>query len=217
MSEQTAIVLSQADKEALLTERELREYKIYMRLNQPPMAQSTQGQFYNLFIQGNNCEEIVRLNPNGFSLGAITRARIDNDWDMKRNDYQAELMAKVRERVQQVTLETVDRIANELAASNKLTNDRVKKFLQTGDPAELQGTSVGSLRHLKEAVELLQKLTGQDVKKQQTQVGGMVEHRHVVEPAGTIALPDAPAGKPLPPQTAAQALEIIYKNRQGQK
>jgi hypothetical protein len=214
--EPSEIVLSQADKEQLLTERELREYRIYLRLNQPPMAPSTQAQFYNLFLQGNNCEEIQRLNPNGFSLGAIVRARMEGDWDLRRREYQRQLMDSARERVQQVTLETVDRLANELAASNKLINDRVKKFLQTGDPAELQGTSVGSIRHLKEAVEMLQKLTGQDVKKQQ--VGGTVEHRHVVEGGpGTVGIAVPPVGKPLPAQTAAQALEIIHKNRQGGK
>jgi hypothetical protein len=216
MPEQTAIVLTQADKEALLTERELREYRIYMRLQQPPMAQSTQAGFFNLFLQGNNCEEIQRLNPNGFSLGAIVRARIDNDWDLKLQEHQQQLMTKVRERVQQVTLETVERIANEMAASNRLVNDRVKKFLQTGDVVELQGTSVGSVKHLKEMVEMLAKLTGQDSKKT-TQVGGTVEHRHVMEtaPVNPALLPELPVGKPLPPQTAAKALEIIHKSRQG--
>jgi hypothetical protein len=213
MDETDSLALSQEDKESLLTERELREYRIFMRLKQPPMAPSTQEQFYQLFIQGNNCEEIHRLNPHGFSLGAIVRARIENDWDQKYREHQGNLIMKARERVQQVTLETVDRVANELAASNKLINDKVKRFLQSGDPNELQGTGVGSQRHLKDAVELLQKLTGQDKKQQVT---GTVEHRHVVE-AGAIALPAIPVGKPLLPSTAASVLQAIQKGRQGVK
>jgi hypothetical protein len=209
--------LTQEQKEALLTERELREYRIYMRLQQPPMAPSTQARFFALFLNGLNCEEIHRLNPNGFSLGAIVRARLENDWDLKRLEHQEQLMARVRERVQQVTLETVERIANELAASNKLVNDKVLKYLQTGDPAELAGTNIGSVRHLKEMVELLAKLTGQDAKK--TQVGGTVEHRHTIAqeaPAQqAVSMPVLPVGKPMDPQVVADALDAIYRHRGG--
>lgn len=215
MEQSLALTLDQ--KKELLTERELREYQIYMRLGQPPMAKSTQAQFFALFLNGDNCEGIVRLNPNGFSLGAVVRARIENDWDMKRREHQANLLQKSREKVQQIVLETVERVSNELAASNKLINDRAKKFLQTGDPAELAGTGIGSQKHLKDSVELLQKLTGQDVKKQQTQVDGFVEHRHVHEQATPTDLPVLPAGKPVAPEDAARALEVIRKNRQGKK
>lgn len=211
-------MLTQEQKEALLTERELAAYRGFVRLNQPPMASSAQTKFFQVFLAGHNCEEIHRLNPNGFSLGAIVRARVENDWDERRREHQETLMSRVRERVQQITLETVERVANEMAASNKLINDRVLRYLQSGDEAELAGSGVGSMKHLKEMVELLQKLTGQDSKKQ---VGGTVEHRHVVAaaPASPVveALPIIPAGKPLPPQTAATALEVIHRNRQGTK
>lgn len=210
----TAIVATQEQKEALLTERELREYRVYQRLNRPPMAPSTQAQLFQLFLNGNGCEEIVRLNPNGFALGAVVRARIENDWDLKRQEHQEQLMLRVRERVQQVTLETIERVSNEMAASNKLINDKVKKFLQTGDPAELNGTSIGNVRHLKEMVEMLQKLTGQDAKKTQT-VGGTIEHRHTVEATPASALPVLPAGRPVDPKVAASALEVIHKSRGG--
>lgn len=205
--------MTQEQKEALLTERELREYRVYLRLNQPPMAPSAQMAFFQVFLNGQNCEEIHRLNPNGFSLGAMVRARIENDWDQRRIEHQELLMARVRERVQQVTLETVERVANELAASNKFVTDKVLRYLQTGDVNELVGTSVGSMKHLREMVELLQKLTGQDAKKNQTQIGGVVEHRHVVE--GQPTMPALPVGKPVPPKLAASALAEIHKSRGG--
>jgi hypothetical protein len=216
MSEQNAIVLSQTDKEALLTPRELREYQIYMRLKQPPMAQSTQLQFYQLFLNSNSCEEIVRLNPSGFSLGAIVRARLENNWDENLAQHKSELMYKIRDRVQQVTLETVDRLCDELAASNKLSRDKVKKFLQTGDPLELAGTNVGSMKHMEKLIESLAKLLGTDQPKKP----GPTVHVNIGAAGATVdgqVLPLVPAGKPLPAQTAADALAIIHKNRQGQR
>lgn len=213
MSQETQIVLNQAEKEALLSERELQAYKIYMRLNQPPMAQSVQKQFFALFIQGSDCEDIFRLNPNGFSFGAIVRARVENDWDAKLQNHQASLQAKMRTRVQQVTLETVDRLVLELAASNQIVADKIKRYLMSGDEAHLEGTGVGSLKHLAAVVTILQTLTGQDVKK----VGGSIEHHHTVAPAATTveATVIPAAGKPLPAESAAQALAAIHKARQG--
>jgi hypothetical protein len=209
------IGLTQAEKEALLSPRELREYQIYMRLRQPPMAQSTQLQFFQLFLNASSCEEIVRLNPGGFSLGAIVRARLENNWDELLAQHRAELMYKIKDRVQQVSLETVNRLCDELAASNKLNVDKVKKFLQTGDPEELKGTDVGSMKHMEKMIEGLAKLLGTDQPKKP---GPTVNVN--IGATGAIVdgkvLPSVPAGKPLPAQTAASALEIIHRSRQKQ-
>jgi hypothetical protein len=179
------------------------------------MAASTQEKLYQLFQVGKSCEEIQRLNVGSFSLGAIVRARMEHRWDERLEEHRLQLLQQSREKVQQVQLETIDRLLNELAASNKLTNDKVLRFLQTGDEAELAGTSVGSIKHLTEVVRMVMALTGQDAKKQQTQVGGVVEHRHSVASTPVIELPVPPAGKPLPAETAAEALKIIHRNRQG--
>lgn len=205
-------IVPSEDPLALLSPREQREYQIYMRLRQPPMAVSTALQFFQLFLNGSSCEDIVRLNPNGFSLGAIVRARLENNWDQYLAEHKIELMAKIRDRVQQVTFETVDRLTLEMAASNKLTTDAVKKYLQTGDVAELKNTGVGSIRHLKDAIEMLQKLTGQDQPKRPNSMPEPQAPR--VTTVEATVLPAVPLAKPLPPQTAASALEIIHKSRQ---
>jgi hypothetical protein len=216
--EPEAIVLSQADKEARLTERELREYRIFMRLNQPPMAPSTQEKFFQLFLSGINCEEIVRINPGGFSLGAIVRARIENNWDEKRLEHQRNLVATMRGNVQQTILETVEQLTLEMKVYNKLKRDKLLRYLQTGDEKELEGLSIGSTKTLKDVAEALLKLTGQDGEKK-TMIGGTVEHRHVVqqgaENAAVSALPVLPAGKQPSTDTAAQALEVIHRSRGG--
>lgn len=213
---QLPVLLSQEEKESLLTERELREYRIYMRLKQPPMAPSAEGEFFRLFLNGVNCEEIHRLNPNGFSLGAIVRARIEFDWDQKRREHQEQLSLRIRDRVMQVQLETTERVANELAASNKAINERVLRYIQTGDDKALEGTGIGTLKHLKETVELLLKLTGQDGdKKTEQKVTGTVQHVHSAAPTEP-QVPVLPVGKPLLPAQAAGALEFLQKKRQGQ-
>lgn len=213
------IVLSQADREALLSPRELREYQIYMRLGQPPMAASTQAKFFQLFLNGQSCEEIVRLNPGGFSLGAIVRARIENNWDALLQEHRQELMYKIKERVQQTTLETLDRLCLELAASNKLNGDKVKRFLQTGDATELEGTQVGTTKHMKELVQALANLLESSGPPKKPSVPGSQVNVNINNgpPQKTIegtALPIVTAGKPLPASTAASALEAIHKARQ---
>lgn len=209
-------ILTQEQKEALLSDRELREYQIYMRLNQPAMAKSVKEKFFTLFLNGQNCEEIQRLNPNGFSLGAVVRARIEDDWDEKKQEHQARIITEARERLQQITVETMNRVALELAASNKLATEKILLYMQTGEEEHLAGTNVGSLKHLKDMVEVLQKLTGQDQKKD---VSGTVVHTHTLQPAppepDKVVLSALPVGEPVKPQLAASALEAIHKNRGG--
>lgn len=177
------------------------------------MAASKAAEFFQVFLNGKNCEEIHRLNPNGFSLGAIVRARLEGDWDELRREHQELLMVRVRERVQQVTLETVERVANEMSASNKLVNDKIMRYLQTGDEHELAGLAIGSVKHLKDMVELLQELTGAN-KEKKVVTTTVTVNGSASQATTTNALPVVPAGKPLPAQTAAAALEAIHKNRQ---
>lgn len=212
------LALSQEQKEARLTSRELAAYQAYAKLGQPPMAQSTQAAFFQLFLSGINCEEIVRLNPSGFSLGAIVRARIENNWDEKRLEHQRNLVETVRGNVQQTILETVEQLTLEMKVYNKLKRDKLLKYLQTGDEKHLEGLSIGSTKALKDVAEALLKLTGQDGEKK-TMIGGSIEHRHVVEPAAQVAaeavIPALPVGKPVPAETAAKALEAIHRSRGG--
>jgi hypothetical protein len=208
------LVLSQEQKLARLTSRELAAYDAYSRLNQPPMAPSTQMAFFQLFLSGISCEEIVRINPSGFSLGAIVRARIENNWDEKRLEHQRNLVDKVRGNVQQTILETVEQLTLEMKVYNKLKRDKLLKYLQTGDEKHLEGLSIGSTKALKDVAEALLKLTGQDGEKK-TMVGGSIEHRHVVESAPQTVIPALPVGKPISAEDAAKALEAIHRQRGG--
>jgi hypothetical protein len=144
-----------------------------------PLAPTVQAQLFNLYLNGSSCEEIQRLNPN-FSLGMIARAKVDGLWDERREAHVRELLETVRERVQQVQLESVSFTADLLASANKMFGDRLKRYIQTGDPNELGDLKIDSLKQYKDAVDLLLKLTGQDRENKMTVKGEVKQTLEVV-------------------------------------
>jgi hypothetical protein len=184
---------------AKLTSNENQAYEKYIESQGKPLAFSVQLQFYELFLSGSNCEEILRLNP-AFPLGAIVKARIEGGWDTRREQYMAVMLDSVRERVQQTQLEAIYFAADLLSAAHKLHGDKLKKFKQTGNVEELGTLRIDSLKAYKEAVELLLKLTGQD---KDSKVKGEVLHRHTVEQPVPVE------NTSLTPEQAAKVLEII--------
>ncbi len=160
MTEQSLTVQSQPI-EQLLNIREQEAHEKYLRGGGAPLAPSTAGKFFELFLQGHSCEEIAKLNP-GFGLGIVVKARLDHHWDDLRNEHMLELMKGIRSRVQQSHLEAVVFAADAMAVYHKLMGDKFKKFLQTGDPAELGEFKNASFRTYKDFVDMLLKLTGQD-------------------------------------------------------
>jgi len=121
-----------------------------------------------LFLNGKSAEEIANLNK--MPLGEVVRARIDFEWDNKKNEHVAFLMGSVRDRVRQTQLETIIFSSDLLAAAHKLHGERIRKFLQSGDESELGDLKITSLKAYKDTVELFMKLTGQDKDATATQV-----------------------------------------------
>ena len=181
-----------------LTQAEITAYEKYISDGKPPLAASAQAQLYQLFLNGKTCEEIARLNPN-LSLGLIVRARVDGCWDEKRDAHIGSLLDGVRERVQHTQLEAVNFACDLLSAVHKLQGDRLKKYLQTGDPNELKELGPLSLKTYRDVVEMLLKLTGQD--KEKKVVGEVI---HKVEEA-----PAVEAGGRLSAKQAAKILQAL--------
>jgi hypothetical protein len=174
----------------LLSPEERKAYKLYVQKGDPPLSPTVQMQLFELFLNGSTCEEIIQLNPN-FSLGMIVRARVEGLWDERRAKHIDHLFEHVRERVQQVQMESVMFTSDLLAGANKMFGDKLKKYLQTGDERELGGLRIDTLKQYRDAVDLLMKLTGQDKK---VEVTGTT--KTVVEFKG-----------PLSPKTAAALLK----------
>lgn len=187
-------------EKAKLSPKEIAAYKNWSSKQEPAIALSTQAKMFELYLNGNSCEEIQRLNP-GFHLGAVVSASIEGDWDARRQHHIGRLLEGIRERVQQVTLESISFAADLLSAANKKYGDRIKKYQQTGDESELGDLSISSLKQYRETVEMLMKLTGQDKQPSKTEV--LHHHTVGVNPA---------LNKPIESSTAAAILDILIKD-----
>lgn len=165
-------------------------------------------QLYEVFLQGTSCEEIARNNP-GISLGQVLEARLASHWDDRRTRHLEDLLDNAKGRLQQTHLEAAEFVRGYLTAVHKALGSKSKKFLQTGQMKDFpKFTDEVSWARYKQATELLMKLTGQNVERQQ--VSGVVEHRVTV----TRPPSDAPAGTQPPlggmaPEVAAEALAAL--------
>ena len=70
-----------------------------------------------------------------------------------------------------------------LAAKNKLIQDRLLLYLQTGDESHISDLGLGGIEGYRKLVDVLQKLTGQDQVKT---VRGEVVHHHTGDPLVAI-------------------------------
>lgn len=179
------IVLSPVER---LSPEERKAYKLYIQKGDPPLAPGVQAQLFNLYLNGSTCEDIVKLNPN-FTLGMVARAKVEGLWDERREKHINHLFENVRERVQQVQMESVMFSADLLASANKMFGDKLKSYLQTGDDRELGTLRIDSLKQYRDAVELLLKLTGQNRKVEVTgQTKTVVELKGPMQPRDAAAL-----------------------------
>lgn len=150
-----------------LSERELAAYRNWQIGKYPALAPDTQVKLFQLFLNGKGCEEIRRLNQQ-YTLGQIVQARIFGEWDRRYQDHVNDLLDNTKNRAMQTTLESINFVSDLLAATNKLHGDKISKFLQSGNEKDLGDLQITSLTGYKTAVELLQKLTGQDKQQRLT-------------------------------------------------
>jgi len=146
---------------AFLSERERFALNIFEKTNTPPIASSTAERLFLLFLRGLTCDEISKLNP-GFTLGQVVDARVRWLWDRHRREYDARLMTDGADAIKRAQFEAALLAADMLAASAKLNRERLHRFMVTGDERDLGDLSIGSLRALKETVEVLLRATRQD-------------------------------------------------------
>lgn len=148
------------------TDRECGVYQEWMdKKNKAPLSVSTSLKMYELYLNGYSCEEIFRLNDNQFPLGMILEARIRDSWDDRREQHLTELYGGIVAKVKKTQTEAVAFVADLLAAAHKKHGDKLKKFLQSGNPADLGALSIDTMTSYQTAATMLLKLTGQDKQK----------------------------------------------------
>ncbi len=183
-----------------LSEKERYAYRYYCNSEQPAVAPSLNAKLFQLFLNGKSCDEILRLNPS-LSLGQIVAARVDGKWDERRDEHLDQLLTQTSLRVQQVTLETADFVCDLFAVANREHGDKLRRYLQTGNELELGDFRITSLANFKTAIEILQKLTGQE-RQTSTKITHSGEILHRPDPILSVARPPAPA-------EAASALKLL--------
>jgi hypothetical protein len=190
----------------LLTQREREAYAYFCNSKQAPLAPSLNAKLFQLFLNGKTTSEIHRLNP-ALSLGQIVGARIEGRWDERRIEHLDQLLDQTSLRVQQVTLETADFVCDLFAVANREHGDRLRRYIQSGDEKELGDFRITSLSTFKTAVEILQKLTGQERQSQQKIVhSGIVTHAS--DPILSVGRPPAAA-------EAASALKLLLGRKEN--
>lgn len=201
MEGSTALVPVPGDALAQLNERERYAFEQHVRKREPPLSPTLAVKLFELFLAGKNCEEIRRLNPS-LGLGQIVHARIEHEWDRQRSEYTAALYGRAKERLSQVTAETALTVANMLAAKNKLIQDRLLLYLQSGDEAHIADLGLGGIEGYRKLVDVLQKLTGADQVKT---VRGEVHHHHTGDPLAAIGTRAPTSGQ------AETAVEVLLE------
>jgi hypothetical protein len=190
-----------------LSDREREELERFLATDKPPLSPNTAVKLYELFLAGHTCEEIQKQNRQ-FSLGMIVHARIRDDWDGHRQRYLSDLYSQASKRFGQVQLESVNFLADSFAAVHKLNGDKVKRFLQTGDPEDLAGVGFlpSSVKAYKDLWETMLKITGKD------KPGVAVSVNNQAPAPGQIATVEAqalPAEGPMQAQDAHTLIKAL--------
>ncbi len=148
------------------TDRERGIYNEWKEMaTKKPLSITTSLKMYELFLNGYSCEEIARLNDNKFPSGMILESRLRDGWDDRRSQHLAELYGGVFDKVRQTQTEAIVFVADLMSAAHRKHGDKVKKFLQSGDAADLGALSIDTMTSYKTAADMLMKLTGQDKEK----------------------------------------------------
>lgn len=128
------------------------------------IALSTANKFFELYISGNDVEDIHKLNP-AFPRSAINWLRIKYDWDSMREQLMRKMQNQIADKVMKAQFEAASLYSDIISAAHKKHSENLKKYIQTGDKKYLEDTiDINSVHQLQKVVDGLQKVTGQDRK-----------------------------------------------------
>lgn len=149
---------------AVLTPEEKAELTYYLENKGLPLSPETAAKFFELYMTGTNCYDIWKLNK-AFPFPAVLDARVKYRWDAQKDEYAIRLQTEIKNKISTAQLETADLMSDMLLAAKKLNSEKLKKYLQSGNEKDLDGAlKIENLKSLKDIIEGLQSLTGQDRK-----------------------------------------------------
>ena len=190
---------------ANLSAKELEVLEAYLTSGGMPLAPEPAARFFELFLAGSDVHEIHRLNK-AFPLGALLDAQVKFKWNERKDKYASDLQDKVLDKVRMAQLETTELMTDILAAARRKYGDKLKKYIQSGNDADLDGViDVSDIKNLVKLTEGLLKITGQDrVQKVKTED---TQNVNINLNGNNLPVSD------LDPESAAQILQIISDSK----
>lgn len=135
----------------------------------------------NLFVNGSTCLEIQNLNQ-GITEKDVVYCRVRNRWDEQRDEYVQSLTQKIKIKLLNQKLESLDHVTNVLQAYHKSENEQLLRYIQTGKEEDRPKTWINGSSTYKATIEILQKLTGEDrVQKIKTEQNINVQSNQTIE------------------------------------
>lgn len=162
-----------------LTETENKAYMEWRVLNKPPIPLATALKLYELFLNFYSLDDIYRINGKKLHLGAIVACRLDQKWDQRRKEQLDSMYSTIEQKVVKVKNEAVVHLTDLLSAAHKIWGDKIKLFLQEGDPAILEDLNIVNFKNYKELIQLLKELT--DKQNQPAVSKLVVDHTHTIK------------------------------------
>ena len=191
--------LSERDKAlSLLGDKELILLEEFKSSGKAGLAPSLSASFFELYLNGNDVFEIQKLNK-AYDIGAIIDCKVRFSWDEKKDAYINNLHTNAMSRLMQVQMESANFLADVLSAAHKRHGIALRKYLQSGDPRDIEGFDIGNISSYSKSIEALMKITGQDQKKK-VQLEGTLN--------SNIAVSEA-MERPMTQNQAANILEIL--------
>ncbi len=163
-----------------LSEAERDVYLSWRRTKAPPLPVDKGLKMFELYLNGYDCEAICKVNSETYPLGQILDARMRYHWDDRKEHQIKRLFDSIGQKILVTHKESLGFLSDWLAAVHKLYGDKVKQFIQDGDPEILPvQIRFSSIKDYKEMTNLLIALI--NATKKQVQVKGQVDHVHKIE------------------------------------
>jgi len=156
---------------------------------------------YELYLNYYSCGEICQINGNQYAFGQIVDAKIRYEWDKHREEHVGSLFNKIEKKVYKTKNEALSNLSDLVSIAHKLWNDKMVKFLESGDESLLAEFNPGNLKNYKEILTLLNTLTEvKNISTKKVEVDGTVKHVHEME---------RPKEKKISSSTAMDLLKLV--------
>jgi hypothetical protein len=187
---------SETEELKFLSESERYAYGIFLKTQEAEISKDTAEGMYALFQAGKDCKEIQRLNP-GFKYGQIVAARVRHHWDVRKAEHRKRLEEDAINNFAITHREGAELARDAITVLIKLNTDAFKKFIQSGNPKDLDGTMLEKGATFAQFEKLLELM------------GSLNEKADRLSPTRQAAPQAAPATPTLPEPVPAAPIEGV--------